>query len=103
MTDIDDIRNRMRTLADQARRALALHDAGTIGGAECLEVAAEMRAFMAEVTTQALDLADRAEAIGDRRRAEELYQTAMGIEAELLRDMSSVIVGRPRRAAPSPR
>jgi hypothetical protein len=72
MPDIDTIRTRMRDLTAQARRTLSLRDAGAIGGAECLALAGEMREFLIETTTGLLDLADRAEAIGDRRRAEEL-------------------------------
>jgi hypothetical protein len=48
---------------------------------------------MAKATTGLLDLADRAEAIGDHRRAEELYQTAMEVEGELLQGAPPVTVG----------
>ena len=45
MTDIDDIRSRMHALTEQARRMLALHDAGAVRRAECLALAQEMQPF----------------------------------------------------------
>ena len=47
MTDIDDICSRMHALTEQARRTLRLHDAGAVGGAECLALAGEMQEFRA--------------------------------------------------------
>jgi hypothetical protein len=59
-------RSPMHGLTKQARRALRLHDAGAIGRAEYRVLVGEMQAFMAGATTGLLDLADGAEAIGDR-------------------------------------
>jgi hypothetical protein len=86
MTNIETIRTRIRDLTEQARRAIRLHDARAIGSMECLRLADQVRQFMVQVTTDALDLADRAEAIGDRQRAEELFGLAMEIERGLLGD-----------------
>jgi hypothetical protein len=93
VTDIDDIRSRMHALTEQARRMLALHDAGAVRRAECLALAREMQQFHGQDDHGLLDLADRAEAIGDHRRAEELYQTAMEVEGELLQGAPPVTVG----------
>jgi hypothetical protein len=92
VTDIDDIRSRMHALTEQARRMLALHDAGAVRRAECLALA-RMQQFHGQDDHGLLELADRAEAIGDHRRAEELYQTAMEVEGELLQGAPPVTVG----------
>ena len=62
-----------------------------------------MTAVMAGDTTRTLDLADQAEARGDHRYAEDLYELAMRLEAELLRGAPPIEVGRPRRTAPPSR
>jgi hypothetical protein len=86
VTDLETIRDLMA----QARRTLALRDAGAVGPEQCLAAAEEMRGFLIETTVGLLDLADRAAAIGGR--AEELFDLAMEIEEYLSRSALPVEV-----------
>jgi hypothetical protein len=91
--DIQSIRARMRGLTARATRTIRLADAGTIGDAELAAMVAEMNTFLEQAHGRLLDLADRAEANGDQRLGAEFYETAMEIEAELLRGAPPVAIG----------
>ena len=64
MIDIDDIRSRMHGLTEQARRTFALRR-GASGTPSAWSL--RQRRFLVGATTGLLDMADRAEAIGNRQ------------------------------------